>query len=213
MKLKYKNTAIICLSNVNGGMELAAVKLARVLSSNVKISFIAKKDSYIDLESNHNFEKYNISMNTIDFNSFFSFKLIKKVRNILIEQNIKNIIFLGASEMRSLYFATYGLNINFIIRQGSKKTSSKKDFIHKLLYSKVNHFVGNCEYMKQNIIDIIPLNKNTNVQRIYSSLKMPQNITTKKYNNIIDIVLVGRIHPCKGQIEAIKLVKFSLKIT
>jgi len=204
MNHQYKNTAVICLSQNNGGMELASVKLARLLSSDVPIDFIAKKDSYIELNSNHQFELHNINLHTIPFDKFFSFKLIKEIRKIIIDRKIKNIIFLGASEMRSLYFATYGLEINFIIRQGSKKTSSKKDFIHKILYSKVNHFMGNCEYIKQNIIDIIPLAKETNVNRIYSSLKIPKDIITKKYNGIIDIILVGRIHPFKGQLEAIK---------
>jgi len=204
MKFKYNNTAVICLSNVNGGMELASVKLARLLSSNVRVDFISKKNSYIELDSNHNFKEHNITMHTIDFQRFFSLKLIKEIRRIIIERKIKNIIFLGASEMRSLYFATYGLNINFIIRQGSKKTTSKKNFIHKLLYSNVNHFIGNCEYMKQNILDIIPLSKQTNLQRIYSSLKMPHNIIQHKYNNTVNIILVGRIHPGKGQLKAIK---------
>jgi len=219
IKSEYKNTAVICLSNVNGGMELASVKLARILSSNVKINFIAKKNSYIECESNHNFEKSNIKLHTINFEGFFSFNLIKEIRNILLQQNIKNIIFLGASEMRSLYFATYRLDINFIIRQGSKKTSSKKDFIHRLLYSQVNHFVGNCEYMKQNILDIIPLNKKTNLQRIYSSLQMPLNIAQHQYNQTVNIIQVGRINTSKGQLEAIKAceilkdhnVKFKIK--
>jgi glycosyltransferase involved in cell wall biosynthesis len=207
MDKKYKNTAVICLSKVNGGMELASVKLAKLLSQDVKVDFIAKKDSYIECKSNHKFEQYDIKLHTIDFKGFFNFKLIKEVRKIIIEQNIENIVFLGASEMRSLYFSTYSLDINFIIRQGSKKSSSKKDFIHKLLYSKVKHFIGNCEYIKQNIVDIIPLHKNTNVQRIYSSFKIPIDITTKESNSIIDIILVGRIHPFKGQLEAIKTCK------
>jgi len=204
MNKVYNNTIIICLSSVNGGMELASVKLAKILSQNVKVDFIAKKNSYIECKSDNNFEQLNIKLHTIDFKNYFSIKLIQAVRKILIERNIRNIIFLGASEMRSLYFAMYGLDINFIIRQGSKKTSSKKDFLHKLFYSKVNHFIGNCEYMKQNILDIIPLNKTTNLQRIYSSLKMPLKITQHKYNQTINIIQVGRIHPGKGQLNAIK---------
>lgn len=202
--MNYKNTAVICLSKVNGGMELASVKLARILSSDVRVDFIAKKNSYIELKSNNDFEQHNIKLHTIDFKKFFSIHLIKSIRNIIIEREIKNIIFLGASEMRSLYFATLGLDVNFIIRQGSKKTTPKKDFIHKFLYSNVNYFIGNCEYIKQNIIDIIPLDKNTKVQRIYSSLKLDTKITAKKLSATIDIVLVGRVHPFKGQFEAIK---------
>jgi len=207
VQTKYKNTAVICLSKVNGGMELASVKLAKILSSKVKIDFIAKKNSYIECKSNHNFEQNNIKLHTIDFKGFFSFKLIREIRKILLEREIKNIIFLGASEMKSLYFSTYNLDINFIIRQGSKKSSSKKDFIHRLLYSNVNHFIGNCEYMKKNIFDIIPLNKKTNLQRIYSSLKIPSNIIQHQYNKTVNIILTGRIHPGKGQLKAIQACK------
>lgn len=106
--------------------------------------------------------------------------------------------------MKSLYFATFGLDINFIIRQGSKKTTSKKDFFHKLFYSKVDYFVGNCEYMRQNIIDILPIPKKAKAGRIYSSLKLEENINFKPLNKIIDLVHVGRIHPGKGQKDALE---------
>lgn len=202
--MSNKNCAVICLSDVNGGMELASVKLARTLSSDIRVDFIAKKGSYIELESNNRFIEHNITLHTIDFKSYFSFTLIKNVRKIIKDREIKNIIFLGASEMKSLYFATLGLDVNFIIRQGSKKSTSKKDFVHRLLYSNVNHFIGNCEYIKQNIIDIIPLDENTKVQRIYSSLKLDTDIKVKEANNTLDIVSVGRVHPFKGQFEAIQ---------
>lgn len=198
-----QNTAVICLSRVNGGMELASVKLARLLSEDLHIEFIARNKSYI-VERKEHFKDYNINLNIVEFSSNLSFKLIFSIRKILIEKNIKNIIFLGASEMKSLYFATLGLNINFIIRQGSKKTTSKKDIFHKLFYSNVNHFVGNCEYMKNNIIDILPIPKKADVRRIYSSVKLEKNVNFKEYNKIIDLICVGRINSGKGQIEAIK---------
>ena len=198
-----QKTAIICLSRVNGGMELASVKLARLLSQDLEVEFIARDNSYIVNRKEH-FENYNVKVHIVEFSSNFSFKLIFKIRKILKENNIKNVIFLGASEMKSIYFATLGLDINFIIRQGSKKTTSKKDLFHKLLYSNVNHFVGNCEYMKNNIIDILPIPKKADVRRIYSSVKLEKNVDFKEYNKIIDLISVGRINPGKGQLEAIK---------
>ncbi|MCG3706262.1 glycosyltransferase [Aliarcobacter butzleri] len=198
-----QKTAIICLSRVNGGMELASVKLARLLSQDVEVEFIARDNSYIANRKEH-FESYDINLHIVKFSSNFSFKLISDVREILKNSNIKNIIFLGASEMKSLYFATLGLDINFIIRQGSKKTTSKKDIFHKLFYSNVNYFVGNCEYMKKNIIEILPIPQKASVKRIYSSLKLEENIDFKPLNNHIDLVHVGRVHKGKGQFEAIK---------
>lgn len=198
-----QKTAIICLSRVNGGMELASVKLARLLSQDVEVEFIARDNSYIANRKEH-FENYDINLHIVNFSSNFSFKLIFTVREILKNSNIKNIIFLGASEMKSLYFATLGLDINFIIRQGSKKTTSKKDIFHKLFYSNVNYFVGNCEYMKKNIIEILPIPQKASVKRIYSSLKLEENINFKPLNNHVDLVHVGRVHKGKGQFEAIK---------
>ena len=198
-----QKTAVICLSKVNGGMELASVKLARLLSTKVETHFIAQSESFI-LNKKEHFQDYNIKVHDVSFSSNLSLTLIKSVRELLINNNIKNVIFLGASEMKSLYFAALGLDINFIIRQGSKKTTSKKDIFHKLFYSGVDHFVGNCEYMKQNIIDILPIPNRATVSRIYSSLKLDNNVTYKKYDGIIQLVQVGRIHPGKGQFEAIK---------
>ncbi|PZP14034.1 MAG: hypothetical protein DI602_04950 [Aliarcobacter butzleri] len=198
-----QKTAIICLSRVNGGMELASVKLARHLSQDVEVEFIARDNSYIANRKEH-FENYEINLHIVNFSSNFSFKLIFNVRKILKNSNIKNVIFLGASEMKSLYFATLGLDINFIIRQGSKKTTSKKDIFHKLFYSNVNYFVGNCEYMKKNIIEILPIPEKASVKRIYSSLKLEENIDFKPLNNHVDLVHVGRVHKGKGQFEAIK---------
>lgn len=199
-------TAIICLSRVNGGMELASVKLARILSNDINIEFIARDKSYI-LDKKEHFENYNIKIHEVNFSSNLSFSLIFQIRKILINNKIRNIIFLGASEMKSLYFATLGLDINFIIRQGSKKTTSKKDFFHKLFYSNVNYFIGNCEYMRQNIIDILPIPKKARVKRIYSSLKLERNINFKPLDKKIDLVHVGRIHPGKGQKDAIEACK------
>ncbi|KLD98516.1 lipopolysaccharide biosynthesis protein [Aliarcobacter butzleri L349] len=184
-------------------MELASVKLARLLSQDVEVEFIARDNSYIANRKEH-FENYDINLHIVNFSSNFSFKLIFTIREILKNGNIKNIIFLGASEMKSLYFATLGLDINFIIRQGSKKTTSKKDFFHKLFYSNVNYFVGNCEYMKKNIIEILPIPEKASVKRIYSSLKLEENIDFKPLNNHVDLVHVGRVHKGKGQFEAIK---------
>lgn len=201
-----QKTAVICLSRVNGGMELASVKLARLLSTDVEVEFIARDNSYIVNQKEH-FENYNVKLHIVKFSSNFSFKLIFDIKKILKENCIKNIIFLGASEMKSLYFATLGLNINFIIRQGSKKTTSKKDIFHKLFYSNVNYFVGNCEYIKQNIIDILPISKTAVVKRIYSSLKLEENVSFKPINNHINLLHIGRIHKEKGQFEAIKACK------
>lgn len=198
-----QKTAVICLSPINGGMELASIKIAKLLSSDIEVSFIAKSKSYISTQKQL-FDEYQIKLYTIDFVSNFSFFLMFKVRKILLENNIKNIIFLGASEMKSLYFATLGLNINFIVRQGTTKSTPKKDFFHRLIYSNVKYFVGNSEYIKNNIFKILPISNNVQVKKIYASVRLEENIDYKVYNGCIDLVHVGRITKGKGQLEAIQ---------
>ena len=48
-----QKTAIICLSRVNGGMELASVKLARLLSQDLEAEFTARDNSYIVNRKEH----------------------------------------------------------------------------------------------------------------------------------------------------------------
>ena len=49
--MNKETTAVICLSTVNGGMELAAVKLARLLSQDMLIHFIARENGFLEKES------------------------------------------------------------------------------------------------------------------------------------------------------------------
>ena len=88
-------TVIICLSRVNGGMELASVKLARLLSEDVNIHFIARSKSYI-LEKEEHFKNYNIKVHEVNFSSNFSFSLISQIRKILIDNEIKKCHFFGS---------------------------------------------------------------------------------------------------------------------
>ena len=73
IKLK---TAVICLSKVNGGMELASIKLARILSDKLEITFIARDGGFIEKRRKEHFENYNINLNVISFQRYFSFNLI-----------------------------------------------------------------------------------------------------------------------------------------
>ena len=205
MSLNTKQTtAVICLSKVNGGMELAAVKIARLLSDEMPIHFIAREGGFIEQERKSHFEDYDIKLHTIKFSSNLGLALISKSRALFLSLGIKNIIFLGASEMKSLYFATIGLDIDFVIRQGSRKSTPKKDWFHKLIYSDVSTFVGNCEFIKQNIQEIIPLAPKTTLTRIYASLKLQELTRTQKSSSRLELISVGRINPVKGQLHSIK---------
>ena len=199
----YAPTAVICLSKVNGGMELAAVKIARLLSEEMPVHFVAREDGFIAKERESHFNNYEIDLHTLKFSSNLGLTLILKSRQLFKELGIKNIIFLGASEMKSLYFSTRGLDINFIIRQGSRKSTPKKDWFHTLIYSDVNTFVGNCEFIKKNIQEIIPLASKTQLIRIYASLQLQELSRRPKEHTRLELTSVGRINPVKGQLHSI----------
>jgi len=197
-----QNTAIICLSPNFGGMEIDAIKLSQKLSCHTNVITIAKKNSFIA----NNYLEYitndsSLIIETIDFNSSISLSIYLKTKQIIKKHNIKNIIFFGASELKSLYFSFLGLDINLIIRHGTAKTRPKKDLFHKLIYSSVNYHIAVSHYLEKNIKTIIPIGKNTKIKVIYPSIKAID--MTNEHTNEIRIVHTGRIASGKGQLDAI----------
>lgn len=202
MEIRKGNTAIICLSPFSGGMEIDSIKLAKKLSEFMSITIIAKKDCFIESQKDEYLDFNAIALETISFSSNLSLGLILKIREIVKKQKIKNVIFFGASELKSLYFSFLALDINLIVRHGTTKSSPKKDFFHKLIYSGVNYHVSICNHLLKNVRYIIPFGKNTQEKLIYSSFEFNENIKVK--NDILTLCHVGRIAEGKGQTDAIK---------
>ncbi len=202
MKTLKASTAIICLSSNNGGMELDSIKLAKKLSPYSQIILITKKDSFIASQQNDYKGINNIILETISFKSNLGPSLIFNTRNILKKYAIKNVIFFGASELKSLYFAFLGLDINLIIRHGTTKSRPKKDFFHKLIYSNVNYHVSISKHLLKNVRHIIPFGRDSQEKLIYSSF----DIRPIKHSQEAKLSLlhIGRIVRGKGQIDAIK---------
>lgn len=200
------NTAIICLSANFGGMELDAIKLAKKLSPYIKIVLVTKAGGFTE----KNFGRYfntqdEVSLESIAFRKTISLNIVKKTKAIIEKYNIKNIIYFGASELKSLYFAFLGLDLNLIVRHGTTKTTPKKDFFHRLIYSRVNYHVSICKHLQKNVRRIIPFGKNTKEIMIYPSVE--QNNLDKIKNNKLTLLHTGRISRGKGQVDAIKACK------
>lgn len=205
MEIIKRNTAIICLSPNSGGMEIDSIKLAKKLSEFMNITIIAQKDCFIESQKEDYVDFNNIKLETISFSSNLSLSIIFKTREIIKKYNIKNVIFFGASELKSLYFSFLGLDINLIVRHGTTKSSPKKDFIHKIIYSKVNYHVSISNHLLNNVRYIIPFGKNTQEKLIYPSFyfKEKKEVDITK-NNKLSLIHVGRIAEGKGHIDAIK---------
>lgn len=203
---KYSNTAVICLSPFHGGMEMDAVRIAKLISQDVKVCLIAKENSPISDKYAEELAKSNVELKPIKFKSKYSLSIAYKTRKIIKEHNIKNVIYLGASELHALTIAFFNLDINLIVRHGTTKTRPKKDFLHRLIYKNVNYHVAICEHLAKNIQYIFPFGKNTQLKTIYSSLRHLPEIKPRpllKKNQAVKLIHVGRIIDVKGQKDAV----------
>jgi len=200
-------TAILSFGVLHGGMEMDAFRIAKLLAKNTHVTMIVKKDAYLDANYRELASEEGIDIEAVKFHMYFSPNLIFSVRKIIKERKIKNVIFFGASEMRSLYFSFLGLDVNLIIRHGMKKTRPKKDLLHRLVYSDVNWHVSICQYLIDNVKEIIPFGKRAKEKLIYSSLRyLPENLPEPSIREMkpLRLLHVARIAPGKGQIDAIK---------
>lgn len=202
MALNKASTAVICLSPYSGGMEIDSIKMAKKLAPYSKTVLIAKKDHFIANEVGY--DDHGFDLESINFKSNLGLALIFGIRKLIKKHNIKNVIFFGASELKSLYFSFLGLDINLIIRHGTTKSRPKKDWFHRLIYSKVNYHVAICEHLAKNVEYIIPFGKKTKLKVIYSSIILSKEPQPRIYQSPIQILNVSRIAKGKGHEDIIK---------
>lgn len=204
MQTEKSPTAVICLSHHIGGMELAATKLAKVLSQRTETYYIIRKGTFIHDECRNNADYKEINHYPVSFYKSISPSIIRNVRRFVKEKNIRNVIFVGASEMKSLYFAFLGLDINLVIRHGTLKSRPKKDWFHRLVYSDVSTHVAISKYMSKNVREIIPFGENTALKVIVPSLANKLCLKPRESSAKLRILHVGRVTPGKGVDRAIR---------
>ena len=203
MEVKKQATAVICLSPNAGGMELASLKLAKILGNYIDITTIVQKNKFMHKQCKENPDYQMLNVETIAFSTNLSLSIILNARKIVQMHNIKNVIFVGASELKSLYFAFLGLNINLIVRHGTTKSNPKKDFFHKLVYSDVAYHVAISKHLSKNVEYIVPFGEKTELKTIVPT--MPKEISTLKKadNKRLELIHVGRVTQGKGLKEAL----------
>lgn len=199
--MKEYNTLVLCLSHFNGGMELDAIKMTKGLNqNNTSALLVCKKNSFISSVA----KKQQVSFEEINFKFKLSFKIIFNLRKIIKKYNIKNIVFLGTSEIKSIYFTLLGMNnINLIVRYGTTRKRSKKDSLHKIFYSRVNTHLSISKHLNKNVEEIIPVSKKSKLKTIYTSTIFQKYNPRKIKNKAIHI---GRIVEGKGQLDAVKAI-------
>ena len=186
-------------------MEMTAARLARLLTAVANVSFFCKQDSFA--ETLIKSDRDGVDCVPVNFSSrTFSISMLLTVRKAVIERGIKNVIFLGASELKTLHFAFLGLDINLVVWHGTTKSSPKRDVLHRLVYSNVAHHVTISDHLLRNIQQIVPLTDKVDFRLITPS----QDIETAGVRPLdtvageINILHIGRIAAGKGQLDAIR---------
>jgi glycosyltransferase involved in cell wall biosynthesis len=196
----------MCFSSGSGGMELDTIKLADLLCSECEIVLLCKKDSYI--HAHYKADKKQYVCEPVRFGSrTFSPSMLFKVRKIIEKYKVKNVIFFGASELKTLYFSFIGFDLNVIVRHGTTKSTSKQGPVHRLVYSCVNYHVALSRHLLNNVKSVLPANEQAQLRIITLSYPYGQHIEKNRKldkSGQLHILHVGRIAPGKGQIEAIK---------
>lgn len=205
--VKISNTAIMCLSIGRGGMEIDAMKIANLLNDNASIYVICKRGSYIEQTMTKK-PTDGINVVEVDFNSklaigFIDLRLMWQLRKIIKKYNIKNLVFFGVSELKTIYFSLLGMSTRLIIRHGTKKSKVKRGIVRRMLFSRVNVHVAISKFIASNVKKIYPISDKSEIIVIYPSLGVTIDHTTRSPSSLIKILHTGRVVDGKGYESAI----------
>lgn len=206
--MKASNTAIMCLSVGKGGMEIDAIKTAGLLKDDLNTHLICKRGSYIA----ERMKKEPLSgLNVIELNfskklaiGFIDFRLMSQLRRILKKYDIANLVFFGVSELKTIFFSLIGNDTKLIMRHGTKKSKSKQNIMRRILFSRVNGHIAISKYIANNVKNIYPVSKDSEVVVIYPSLGLPiKHNNAKTHSTIVRILHTGRVVDGKGYESAL----------
>jgi len=196
-----KNVAVMCFSGGRGGMEHDAIKIAHLLNEDCNVILFCKKNSFIHQQL--------VKQSTIDFidinfsSRTFSPSMLFAVRSNIKKHDIKNVIFFGASELKTLYFSFLGFDLNVIVRHGTTKSSPKKDLLHRIIYSCVDTHVALSKHLLKNIKMIVPHHAGVEYEYIPQSFKFLEVHADRDNAHGLKMVHVGRVTGGKGQLDAV----------
>ncbi len=199
-----KTTVVVaCFSNNKGGMELNAMGVARLLAQDHSVTLVCRRGSYIET-CEKSLVADGIGFEVVDFTGNFSLRCIRDVRQIIKSLKIKNLIFFGASELKSLALACLGLKVRILNFHGTTKSHSKKDPLHALIYRSVKFHIPVSEHIKRNVIQIIPGATEQNTKVVY--LPCDWTFTGEKtLSSPAQLIHVGRIAEGKGHEDCLKV--------
>ena len=183
-------------------MEHDTIKLAELLSTVCDVTVFCKKGSFV-----HKLllEQGKLNLVAVAFVSRkFSPSMLFKVRSEMKKRGIINVIFFGASELKTLYFSFLGLTVNLLVRHGTTKSTRKDGWFHRLVYSSVNTHVVLSRHLLENVKEIIPHSPAVRYKIITQSYRCGRRKSGGIKPDKLSILHVGRVASGKGQADAIE---------
>jgi glycosyltransferase involved in cell wall biosynthesis len=200
-------TATICLSPNSGGMEYNAIAIAENMTRcSSRSILVSRADTWLTRKGlEHGLEVQPLIMKR-NINPFAALRL----RRLWRRHNIGNIVYLGSSEMPTIFLSLLGLKINLIVRHGTTKHRSKKDFMHRFTWSKVRAHWCISQHLLDNVKNILPVaGKACFAAYTSQSHKFP-DIPLASPGHVpdqpLELVHIGRLQKDKGQRDAIRVV-------
>ncbi|MBT8379140.1 MAG: glycosyltransferase family 4 protein [Ignavibacteria bacterium] len=208
MKLLYS-----CLSNSWGGMEMyTLVSIKQLLKKNFSVELLCIKDSRIHIEANN----IGIIIHPVKASGYFHPSAVLKTSSI-IKRNKYTTIHTQAS--KDLWILVPALSIArmktplFLTKQVGSGIL-KKDFLHKLLYKRVNRLFAISSVIEKNILETCPIEpeKISIMPNSVDSFQFnPEVVDSEKVRNEFNIKpgeivlgMLARFTPGKGHEEFLR---------
>ena len=199
-------TATICLSPYAGGMERDAIAITKNMATLARTSIlITRTDTWLHRKALAD----GISVEPVKMRAHISVFGATQLRRLWEIYEVRNIVFLGSSEMPTIFLSLIGMDINLIVRHGTTKRRSKKNLIHNITWSKVKSHWCISQHLKRNVEEIFP-NKNKNIFLAYTNqeqkFKSIPIAGSLKNTDETNFLYVGRLEKSKGVGDAIEIV-------
>jgi len=149
----------------------------------------------------------------------YSLKNLQAIRQLLSESNFDVIHVEQSHDLWTVVpaLALSKINTKLILSKHVASRVVKRDFLHKMLYKRLDHIISISEFIRKNVIETTPIDPDK-AMTIYNGI--PDEIYYK-YNSAyrwesteyqfpssaIVVGIVGRFSPMKGHIEFLKAAK------
>jgi D-inositol-3-phosphate glycosyltransferase len=211
-----KKIGFVICSTGWGGLEINVLKLAKWLNQrNWEVLLYVLKDSKL----HSNAKDYLVNTYVIsDHKKYFDFQSAYRFSRILKQHDIETLFAFDNKDL-DMVFLTKKMavgKLNVIYQQQMQIGINKKDWIHTMRFSAINHWISPLELLKKEVIAKTKLNPEkitviplcTEIEKFVTPKYSKKEAREKLNLDIKDfyIGIMGRIDPQKGQLFLVKAI-------